>query len=68
MTEDLLIKHDILVIDVGNTNTQFAVIGSSGIIKKWRLSTQPERTADEYAAVIVSNFLFKKEIVFSTSS
>ena len=62
MTEDLLIKHDILVIDVGNTNTQFAVIGSSGIIKKWRLSTQPERTADEYTAAIVSNFLFKKEI------
>lgn len=38
----------ILAIDVGNTNTVFAVISHTGICHRWRISTQSGRTADEY--------------------
>ena len=62
MNKSSLIKHDLLVIDVGNTNIQFAVISSNGIVKRWRLSTQSERTADEYTLNIISNFLQEEEI------
>ena len=62
MNKSSLIKHNLLVIDVGNTNIQFAVIGSNGIVKRWRLSTQSERTADEYTLNIISNFLQQEEI------
>ena len=42
----------LLAIDVGNTNTLFALIdGASGkrdVISRWRISTKNARTADEY--------------------
>lgn len=39
----------LLAIDVGNTNTVFAVIDEAGaIVHRWRISTQTHRTADEY--------------------
>ncbi len=39
----------LLAIDVGNTNTVFAVIDSDHqIVHRWRISTQTHRTADEY--------------------
>lgn len=39
----------LLAIDVGNTNTVFAVInGDREILHRWRISTQTHRTADEY--------------------
>lgn len=39
----------LLAIDVGNTNTVFAVIDESrAILHRWRISTQTHRTADEY--------------------
>ena len=62
MNKSSLIQHNLLVIDVGNTNIQFAVIDSNGIVKRWRLSTQSERTADEYTLNIISNFLQQEEI------
>ena len=37
-----------MVIDVGNTNTVFALVNNHGIIHKWRMSTVVHRTADEY--------------------
>ena len=39
----------LLAIDVGNTNTVFAVIDEGrAILHRWRISTQTHRTADEY--------------------
>lgn len=38
----------LLAIDVGNTNTVFAVSNGSKVIAEWRLATNPNRTADEY--------------------
>ena len=38
----------IMVIDVGNTNTVFALVNKNGIFHKWRMSTIVHRTADEY--------------------
>lgn len=39
----------LLAIDVGNTNTVFAVIDETqAILHRWRISTQINRTADEY--------------------
>jgi type III pantothenate kinase len=39
----------LLAIDVGNTNTKFAVHDGKGWRGQWRASTDPRRTADEYA-------------------
>lgn len=38
----------LLAIDVGNTNTLFAVIEHGDILHRWRISTVASRTADEY--------------------
>ena len=42
----------LLAIDVGNTNTVFAVYSERVCLGQWRLSTNRERTADEYAALL----------------
>jgi type III pantothenate kinase len=39
----------LLAIDVGNTNTKFAVWDGQGWRAQWRASTDTTRTADEYA-------------------
>lgn len=39
----------LLVIDSGNTNAVFAVYNGERIVGRWRASTDPRRTADEYA-------------------
>ena len=39
-----ILDETILVIDVGNTNTVFAIINSKGIYNKWRISTNSNRT------------------------
>lgn len=39
----------LLAIDVGNTNTKFAVHDGKTWRGQWRASTDPRRTADEYA-------------------
>ncbi|QDL92990.1 type III pantothenate kinase [Paroceanicella profunda] len=38
----------LLAIDVGNTNTLFAVHDGQDFVAQWRCATQPQRTADEY--------------------
>ena len=38
----------LLTIDVGNTNTVFAVLRGMEIIGEWRSATEGVRTADEY--------------------
>lgn len=39
----------LLAIDVGNTNVVFALIEGRQIMARWRVATDPRRTADEYA-------------------
>ena len=40
----------LLAIDAGNTNVVFALVDGDGFIRaRWRIATDPRRTADEYA-------------------
>jgi len=39
----------LLAVDVGNTNVVFALIDGRTIVGRWRIATDPRRTADEYA-------------------
>jgi type III pantothenate kinase len=39
----------ILAVDVGNTNVVFALVDGGEIKARWRIATDPRRTADEYA-------------------
>jgi len=40
----------LLAIDAGNTNIVFALVDEAGAIRtRWRIATDPRRTADEYA-------------------
>src|SRR3954452_20161609 len=39
----------LLAIDAGNTNVVFALIDGGTIKARWRIATDPRRTADEYA-------------------
>ncbi len=38
----------LLAIDVGNTNTVFALHDGEAFISEWRCSTESTRTADQY--------------------
>ena len=38
----------LLAIDVGNTNTVFALVEEGEILHRWRISTHAQRTSDEY--------------------
>jgi type III pantothenate kinase len=39
----------LLAVDVGNTNIVFALVKAREIRARWRIATDPRRTADEYA-------------------
>ena len=39
----------LLAIDAGNTNVVFALVDGERIVARWRIATDPRRTADEYA-------------------
>src|SRR4028118_541885 len=39
----------LLAIDAGNTNVVFALVKGREIRTRWRIATDPRRTADEYA-------------------
>ncbi len=39
----------LLAIDAGNTNVVFALLDAGTIRARWRIATDPRRTADEYA-------------------
>ena len=43
----------LLAIDVGNTNTVFALYRGDELVGQWRLSTNRDRTAEEYAASLI---------------
>ncbi|MGI6109230.1 MAG: type III pantothenate kinase [Eubacteriaceae bacterium] len=42
----------LLVIDVGNTNSEIGVFDGSRLLQSWRFMTKTPRTSDEYAVVI----------------
>jgi type III pantothenate kinase len=51
----------LLAIDLGNTNTVFGVYDTSDqLIMHWRLSTQRERTVDEYGILLRNLFSLEK--------
>src|SRR3954453_20870469 len=39
----------LLAIDVGNTNIVFALVDGGEIKARWRIATDPRRTADQYS-------------------
>ena len=51
----------LLAIDLGNTNTVFGVYDAGDkLVMHWRLSTQKERTVDEYGILLRNLFAFEK--------
>ncbi len=46
----------LLAIDVGNTNTVFAVFKGDSLLDSWRLRTESGRSADEYAGFLTQVF------------
>jgi len=51
----------LLAIDLGNTNTVFGVYDASDkLVMHWRLSTQKERTVDEYGILLRNLFALEK--------
>ena len=60
-----LLDKNIMVIDVGNTNTVFALVNNQGIINKWRMSTVAHRTTDEYETYL-NAFLDKMHALILT--
>src|SRR5262249_3218146 len=51
----------LLAIDLGNTNTVFGVYDTNDkMVMHWRLSTQKERTVDEYGILLRNLFALEK--------
>ena len=46
----------LLVVDAGNTNVKFGVFRDETLLVQWRLHMTPERSADEYAALLLPLF------------
>jgi type III pantothenate kinase len=53
-------KPNLLVIDVGNTNTVLGVYQGAVLARQWRLATSHEQTADEYGILIHNLFTLGK--------
>ena len=47
----------LVLVDVGNTNTVFGVYRGDELIESFRLTTDSERTADEYGSLLLPLFL-----------
>ncbi len=50
----------LLAIDIGNTNTVFGVYESDKLVHSWRLSTERQRTVDEYGVLLRTLFSLEK--------
>lgn len=57
----------ILVMDVGNSSIVFGVYRENECIRSWRMATDRQKTADEYAVLVKSMFA-DVEITFSNIS
>ncbi|HEY9421796.1 MAG TPA: type III pantothenate kinase [Thermoanaerobaculia bacterium] len=49
----------LVLVDVGNTNTIFGVYQDDKLVESFRLSTDTERTADEYGALLLPLFSYR---------
>jgi type III pantothenate kinase len=49
----------LLVFDVGNTNIVLGVYGGANLLYHWRISTDRQKTADEYGVLLNSLFLHR---------
>ncbi|MBC8163750.1 MAG: type III pantothenate kinase [Roseiflexaceae bacterium] len=47
----------LLTIDIGNTNIKFGVYTGEVLVAHWRIATERQRLADEYAVIIRNLFL-----------
>ena len=50
----------LLAFDTGNTNVMMGVFEGEHLIANWRFTTDPNRTADEYAVLCQSFFETRK--------
>jgi type III pantothenate kinase len=50
----------LLAIDIGNTNTVFGVYESDRLVHSWRLSTDKQRTVDEYGVLLRTLFSLER--------
>ena len=50
----------LLAIDLGNTNTVFGVYDGKRLVMHWRLSTQKDRTVDEFGILLRNLFALEK--------
>src|SRR5919199_972664 len=55
----------LLAVNVGNTNTVLGVFQGDELKWQWRISTEPERTADELA-VVFGSLLAQHDLSFSS--
>jgi len=46
----------LVLVDVGNTNTVFGIYRGDTLVRDFRLTTNPERTADEHSALLLPLF------------
>jgi type III pantothenate kinase len=58
------VRHLLLAVNVGNTNTVLGVFRGAQLEHQWRTSTEPERTADELA-VLFAGLLEQVDLSFS---
>jgi type III pantothenate kinase len=49
-------RAPLMLVDVGNTNTIFGIHDGDRLVESFRLSTDRERTADEYGALLLPLF------------
>ena len=57
----------LLATDIGNTQIVFGAYEGQRLVADWRISTQPQRTADEYA-VLLENLLVQKKLTITQIS
>src|SRR5689334_36871 len=50
----------LFVLDVGNTNTVLGVYKGDELLARWRLTTERERTVDEYGILCRNLFMLAK--------
>lgn len=65
-TEPTVSDGLLVLVDVGNTNTVFGVYRGDDLVESFRLSTDAERTADEYGALLLP--LFERAGIDPTAS
>ncbi len=55
----------LLAIDVGNTNTVVGVFERTKLLRHWRLTTDPQRTSDEYGILMLG--LFRESAIVASA-